>query len=124
MLTLSYGYKKPEDQDRGAVVFPALEDNIDRLNDHKHDGVDSAPLSAASVVASTSTLASGGWVFVADSIYKQVVTTPVGLTFDNTIKEYLLDTGYTFHPTVRRLSSTQFEVYINDNSVAVTVTYK
>ena len=40
-ITLSNGYIKPEDGDTGAVWFDALEDNIQRVNDHNHDGSNS-----------------------------------------------------------------------------------
>ena len=45
MITLSNGYQLPEDGDRGNVFWDGLEGNIQRLNDHKHDGADSEKLS-------------------------------------------------------------------------------
>jgi hypothetical protein len=44
MITLSYGFKKPELKDLGPVVFPALEDNWQQVNDHDHDGLNSAKI--------------------------------------------------------------------------------
>ena len=41
MIVLSNGYKLPETGDFGDVWFPALEDNIQRINTHNHDGTDS-----------------------------------------------------------------------------------
>lgn len=46
MITLSYGYEKPQNGDTGDVFFPALERDIQRLNDHTHDGVNSPFISA------------------------------------------------------------------------------
>ena len=44
MIILSYGFKKPELKDLGPVVFPALEDNWQQVNDHDHDGLNSAKI--------------------------------------------------------------------------------
>lgn len=38
MLTLSKGYKKPENGDTFDKVFPALSGDIQLANDHVHDG--------------------------------------------------------------------------------------
>lgn len=46
MITLSYGFEKPVNGDTGDVFFPALERDIQRLNDHTHDGVNSPFISA------------------------------------------------------------------------------
>lgn len=126
MLTLTYGYKKPEAQDLGTVVFPAMEENLQRLNDHTHNGVNSAPLTAVSVVPTFQSVLSAAWVLVANGIYKQTVTMPTGLVFENTSKEYriLLGAGVIYYPTIVRLSTTSYEIYINDNTLAVTVAYK
>lgn len=124
MLTLSYGYKKPESGDKGPVVFPALEDDIQRVNDHTHNGVNSAPLTPSSVVVSNATLLPANWVAVSDGIYKQVVTMPSGISFDNVHISFRISSGFMAALSVKRLSTTQYEVYINDASETVTVTYK
>ena len=49
MIILSNGYKLPETGDFGDVWFPALEDNIQRLNDHNHDGNNSDKLTSTNV---------------------------------------------------------------------------
>ena len=56
MLTLSHGYEKPETGDKGSVFFPALEDNIQKLNDHNHNGLNSELLTAAASAAVTQTI--------------------------------------------------------------------
>lgn len=52
MQTLTYGFKKPQVTDQGSIVFPALESNWQQVNDHNHDGVNSALLSPNSVLPS------------------------------------------------------------------------
>lgn len=51
MVILSNGFKLPETGDFGDVWFPALEDNIQRTNDHNHDGNNSSRLQASSIDA-------------------------------------------------------------------------
>ena len=124
MLTLSFGYKKPQSGDKGPVVFPALEFDIQRLNDHTHNGVDSSPLPPTSSTTLSDTLLPGSWTLVANGIYKQVVTMPAGLTFDNALKCFRLSSGFEAALSVKKLSASQYEVYINDASETVTVLYK
>ena len=49
MVILSNGFKLPETGDFGDVWFPALEDNIQRTNDHDHDGNNSNKLQSSSI---------------------------------------------------------------------------
>ena len=59
MIILGNGYKLPETGDFGDDWFPALEDNIQRLNDHSHDGVDSEILTTSSTKCVVQSIASG-----------------------------------------------------------------
>jgi len=124
MYTPLYGYKIPETTERGSIVFPALEANIQRVNDHDHLGGNSAPLTPAALIATSQSLLAGSWSLVANGIYKQVVTMPAGLNYDYTLREFRLADNSQFHPTVNRLSTLQYEVFINDPSQNVTVIYK
>lgn len=119
MQTLTYGLKKPETPDSGAEFFPALEDNFVQLDAHDHDGVTSAKLPLTSIEAESVTLPSGAWVATSGGTYRQLVTLPTGLQFDDVSLELRLSTGEVVHPTVERASATTFYVYVNDNSVAL-----
>jgi hypothetical protein len=122
--TLSYGYKLPTTGDRGPVVFPDLEDNIQQLNDHNHNGTNSSLISSASITAVTQTLLAGSWVLVADGIYKQTVTIPGTLQYDNTHISFThATTGHLLYLSVEKVSATQFDVFINDNTAGLKVRY-
>lgn len=124
MLTLSYGYKKPEASDKGPVVFPAMEDNIQRVNDHTHNGSNSSKLTTAAVEAVTQSLLLGSWVLVSDGIYKQTVTLPGGLDYTKISIQFLHGTsGDRLWLGVNKVSATQYDVFINDNSINVTAVY-
>lgn len=124
MLTLSYGYKKPQTNDKGPIVFPALEGNIQRLNDHTHDGANSAKLPSTSLSPSSATLLAGAWTLVGDGLYKQTVTLPSGITYDNAVFTVKLATsGDIVHPTIEKVSATQYDIYTNDNTEGFVVVY-
>ena len=123
MLTLTYGYKKPQTNDKGPVVFPALEGNIQQLNDHDHDGANSKKLTAASVEAEPQTILAASWVAIADGQYRQLVTTLAGYDFDKVTINFRTPNGDYIYPTVERVTAFSFYVYTNDNTIAYTAIY-
>lgn len=114
MINLSYGYEKPQNTDTGDVYFPAMERNIQRTNDHTHNGSDSAP-----VAMSTVTLAAANWTVVAGvgGLYSQDITFTGPLSYDSFLINFRLSTGQFVFPTVERLSASSMRVYTNDNSL-------
>ena len=81
MDTLSYGYKKPRSPDKGTIFWPALEFDIQQLNDHNHNGTNSAKLTAASSVVVTVSILNTGWgAALADGGFRQLVTLPGTVT--------------------------------------------
>ncbi len=120
MNTLSYGYKKPQNPDKGDTVFPALETNIQQLNDHDHDGSDSAPLYTHQVTA-----AAGAWVSSGSGgMYRQVITMPGSLVYDTTDIWARRSTGERAYPAMERIDSASFYLYTNDNSLAYTLSFR
>jgi hypothetical protein len=124
VLTLSYGYKRPQSGDRGALWFPAMEANIERLNDHDHDGVDSSLLSAGVIVKGSVTVAAASWTLLSTGKYKQTVTCPAGFNMTDHIPSVRLATGHIIHPTIEKVSNTTFDIYTLDNSLTLTVIFR
>lgn len=125
MITLSYGYKKPEAGDRGSVFFPAMEDNIQRLNDHSHNGIDSAPLSATSFASGSVTALAAGWALVYSGKYKQTKSTPPGFTMDSyniTCRDTA--TGNIIYPTIDKITATSFDIYSPSNTANIEVQFR
>jgi hypothetical protein len=126
MITLSYGYKKPEAGDRGSIFFPAMEENIQRLNDHSHNGVDSAPLAAASVAGATVQALAANWgVAIIPGKYKQTVTCPPGYnmnTFHYQVKDNF--SGDQIFPTIERVTTTSFDIYTCDNTLTYDILFR
>jgi hypothetical protein len=127
--TLSYGFVKPQTGDKGSVFFPDLEDNIQQLNDHTHNGTNSAKLTAAAMTATTQAILSASWSLLGDGIYRQLVTVPASLTgnggtYDNHAVQFRnTANGRMLYLSTEKASSTTYYLYINDNSIDVTAVY-
>jgi hypothetical protein len=118
LATLSYGYKKPSNPTYGDLFFPAMEANIQQLNDHTHNGVNSAR-----IAATTQTILAASWVADgAYGTYYQDVTVPAGISYD-TIRIEVRRSGAIIYPTITRTSSTVFRIYTNDNTVDNVISY-
>lgn len=129
MITLSYGFEKPQTGDKGAVFFPALEGDIQKLNDHTHNGTNSSKLNASAITAVNQSVLSAAWVSLGGGYYRQLVTMPIGLTSNGGVYESFgmefinTATGERLLLSVVKASSTTYYVYINDNTIDLTVVY-
>ena len=85
MRTLSNGYQQPETGDLGGEFFPALEQNIQRTNDHSHDGLNSNRLDSASFVVLTVPVAETDFSLVGDAFEVLVTCPPNILVADSNI---------------------------------------
>lgn len=123
-ITLSYGYKKPTTGDKGSTWFQDLEADIQQLNDHDHDGVDSAPISSINITSTQQALSAASWVSVSGGTFRQLVTIPGGKTYDNSFILFrnTADKSQMFLG-VEKASNTTYYVYINDNTIDVTAYY-
>lgn len=127
MQTLSFGYKQPETGDPGSVWFPAIEDNIERLNDHTHNGTDSAQLTPSSLSKSAfkSTILAVGWSAGSNGNYSQTITVPAGVTEINNyvVIFYITSSGVRVFPTMQRVSETTYTLTVNNSALALTAVY-
>lgn len=124
MQTLSYGFLLPDDGDLGPVVFPALEANIQQLNDHTHNGTNSSLLTAASIAGVPVVVPFASWVaFGPTGHYRQLVTLPAGFSYDTVQISFRLSTGEYLTPQVEKISATQYYVYTIDNTLDFVAVY-
>lgn len=127
MITLSFGFEKPQTGDKGSSFFPALEADIQQLNDHTHDGVNSHKLTALSFTGVSQDVTAVGWSATSGGTYRQTVTTPSNITFDDYGMEFIItngsDIGARFYPTVVKITNTTYYVYTNDNTITFRVLY-
>src|SRR3990167_5322629 len=114
ITTLTYGIQAPSDGDLGTVIFPAINANLIQIDAHTHDGITSSLLTRTSVASVAQAITAAGWALVSNGIYKQTVTLPAGFSYDTiSITFRLASSGDPFFPTVVKLTSTTYEVYIN-----------
>jgi hypothetical protein len=124
MLTLTYGYKKPQTNDRGNVFFSPLEVNIQQLNDHYHNGTDSALIPVASLTKSSASILAASWSATSGGRYRQEITLPAGFTYANTTIRFVTAAGNMAFLTVELGSAAnKYYVYVNDNTLALTALY-
>lgn len=122
--TLTYGYIQPQNGDKGSVWFPALNTNIQQLNDHTHNGINSAPISGANVTSGTVTIPAASWVLDVAGRYRQDVTVPAGYNMDSYSILFKLSTGEVILPSITRLSATTFRIFGPDNTLTYTAVFK
>lgn len=130
--TLSNGYKKPQTGDRGNSFFKDLEDNIQRTNDHTHNGIDSEKIPSQNILKQTQTISSANWGGSSrpnTSEFVQNITLPSGLTFDLTTMEFRDATigsstlGGVIHPFIQKINDTSYIIGLNDDTLDVLVIY-
>lgn len=125
MNTLSYGVKKPQTGDKGSVWFPEMEDNMQYLNDHTHDGSTGAPVPATNIQAVTQSVLAAAWVATSGGTYRQLLTVANSKNFDD-VDVIFRDstTKQKLYLGTEKVSATTYYVYINDNSISLTASYR
>lgn len=124
MQTLSYGYLKPQTGDAGSIWFPALEQDLIQLNEHDHDGINSAPLATGAVLSTNQAILASNWVSVGGGTFRQAITLPAGLIWGMMWVNFLLAaSGNQVYPVVEKISSTSYYVYTNNNTLDYTAVY-
>lgn len=121
----TYGVKIPETNDTGADgLFTWLEDDLDQFDEHDHDGTNSAKLTAASVRVVTQSIASGSWgATIGDGLYRQTITISGSLNYDEININIKNASGHQVFLQIEKVSTTQYNVYTNDNTVTYTAVY-
>jgi len=113
MITLSNGYKLPQNGDLGDVWFTALASNIQAINDHTHNGINSEKLDSSSVTSLSSTINTGDFTLVGGE-YTVQITLPSLMQVDTT--EISFRDATTREPVYvryERFSVTQINIYSN-----------
>jgi hypothetical protein len=119
MQILSKTVKKPEDGDKGSVWFPALEFDLELLNDHAHNGTNSTAIPSLNITPVKLNIAAGSWVAAFsphNGIYKSAVLTVPNpqKTVDDCVLMFKDSLGRQLHLGVEKVASNTFYVYIND----------
>lgn len=123
--TLSKGYKRPDTGDRGSVFFPDLENNINLVNAHKHDGTDGEKVAAKDLVKASDTVLAASWgADLGGSTYTQSISMSGAATFDDAIMKVVDSaSGDIIYPTISKTGTNTYDITINDNTLTLVVTY-
>jgi hypothetical protein len=117
--TTAKGYKIPESGDRG-TWFGDIEYNFERLNSHKHDGLDSESLNSKAIQKLSVAVSAGDWADQGGGTYKQFVDAPNGLLIANA-NITVQSSGGVIFPTIEIVNPTRIAIYVNDPSLNLTV---
>jgi len=122
MLTLSYGFKKPQDGDLSNLWFDEISENMQKTNDHNHNGVNSSKLSTKDVNALTQSLPNTNWA-PSGAIYSQIVTIPGGELYDKYAIQFKTSSGEIVFISPVKTSSTTYTIYSNDSTLGLVAYY-
>lgn len=127
MQTLSYGYLRPDNLDRGSVFFDALRGNITLTNNHTHNGVNSSFIPVDSFAKLTVNLTDTGWTAVGDGTHKKTVTMAGSFTWTlPNITVYGVGGTYNnqiFYPKMLRVTDTTFDIFMLLNNQALKLVF-
>lgn len=119
LTILTYGYELPNDTAFGTQHFPAMERNIQRMNDHSHNGVD-----GARIAAETQEVDSDEWgADLGGGSWRQEITMPDGMTFDAARIEVRTSDGEVVYPTIVKTAASKFYLYTNNNETDYVISY-
>lgn len=119
-VTLSYGFVRPSVGDFGSTFWGQLENDITQLNNHSHNGTDSARLTSVAITAVSNTISTGAWSAVSGQTgtFSATVSCPPNITYDDYGILFQIasgtDIGKRIHLSTVKIDATSFTVYICD----------
>ena len=125
--TLSKGpYQIPSPKDNGNEIADVLEEFMERMSNHDHQGADSKKitLNFDKEVQDLTIGVDLTWQSFNEA-YRAQVTLPVAASPDNQRRFYFKDGAYytEFFPTQEMISATAMWIYTNDNTIDVRIVY-
>lgn len=113
-------YEIPDNKETGSSVFDKLEEFMERMATHTHDGSDSNTITL-NIQKGVQDLEANGvdftWTLVSPGKYRALVDVIAGSTFDDNVRTYYYREGSSepkaFFPTVEKVSDLQYYLYSN-----------
>lgn len=126
-IELSYGYKKPQTGDKGSTFFPELEANIQQLNDHAHNGSNSAQIPSTNILCvkvslSDPVLGQPAWTFESPGKFYKEIEIPNNADYANVFIMVKNDAEEQMFLDIKPVSGNtkKFKVYSNDSGLSAT----
>lgn len=114
------GYLIPT-KEVGNDVFDILEEFMERISNHRHDGDDSHEISL-NIEKDQEIFTTGInllWTSVYDGYYRAQLQVPPATTYDNSIRKFFYERSAgvfeEFYPTIERIDNGSYYLYSNDN---------
>lgn len=126
-ITLSYGYKKPQTGDKGSTWFPDLEADIQQLNDHAHNGSNSARIPSTNILSvkvslDDPVLGQPTWTTESPGKFYKEITIPNNADYADVFVMVKNDVGEQMFLDIKPVSGNtkKFKVYSNDSGLSAT----
>ncbi len=127
---LTYGLTRPDAGDESKSEWmPNERANITHIDGHNHDGSNSALVNMSTVAKTPQDILQANWTLVTgtNGLYRQQVTMPAALTYDNAFMKFNYEGGSSDKDevflTTEKSGASSYWVYINDNSIDLIVRY-
>lgn len=124
--TLSFGYLRPANGDPANAWQPAINSTITQVNDHDHDGSNSANISPASITALLTTISVGDWGAAdGDGNYTVSKAAPAAISEVNNFypKVFVDSDGAVSYLSITRVDAGTISLTTNTN-VAMTISWR
>lgn len=113
-------YEIPDPKETGNSIFDKLEEFMERMATHTHNGSDSNSITL-NIAKGVQDLEGEGvdftWTLVSPGRYRALVDVVAGSTFDDNVRTYYYRVGggapQQFYPSIERISNTQYYIYMN-----------
>jgi hypothetical protein len=124
--TTPYGYRVPQTGDAAKGIggwYESVEFDVDRLDNHNHDGTNSRLLSSTAIPTATVDVLAANWLPDGPS-YKQTVTMPASVPEVDNVSVRFKQTapvgpaGMNAMLSFKRLTATTVEIYCSDNTAS------
>lgn len=126
-ITLSYGYKKPQTGDKGSTWFPDLEADIQQLNDHAHNGSNSARIPSTNILSvkvslDDPVLGQPTWTTESDGKFYKEIIIPNDANYADVFVMIKNAAGEQMFLDIKPVSGNtkKFKVYSNDSGLSAT----
>jgi len=119
-------YEIPDSKETGNSVFDKLEEFMERMATHTHNGSDSnsITLNISKAIQDLENTVDFTWTLVSPGRYRALVDVAVGSTFDDNVRTYYYRVAggppQQFYPTIERQSNTQYYLYTNTVRIPLT----
>lgn len=112
----------PQTGDKGDVFFPILERDIEKINNHTHNGLNAAKISTTDIIKATVAIPSTSWTAQVNGVWSQEVLIPNDANYADVYIMIKSAAGDQLFLDVKPVdgNTKKFKVFSNDNGLNAT----